>query len=419
MKTLLLLLAASMCFSQQLLLNTYDHSGYLLLNDQIVMNFNFQYSQEVPFRSYIVDWYSPPKILVDYIPLPKQDFFITAVGKTIGTTMTDIVLPESIYKKVTELFQSGAMVYITVDRYPIEIYQDHILVVEYDKQKIEEFLPHFIDYDLSKITKAGKYPLEPSSVQIDWAVAQYNGLGGAIIPIFKDQMYTVLWSVDGTELKGPCVVFPTGQHSVEAKVNANLWHFNFFVDEWRYSFEEKAVEMGSNLEERIFSISGLDIKKLTIPGTFIFLKDIDGGMEVQKVKSIDSTSPVLKLNLAELSPGIFELSTDVEDLTACTVEVLVNGERVEMTKGILSLENRTNVVVAIAKDTFENKSYAIKQIVQNTRLDKEGMISRDREVVFDIFGIPFYSPYVKWWLAKDVNAKVMASEKRYFIEAIQ
>ncbi len=419
MKTLMILLVASMCFSQQLLLNTYDNSGYLLLNDQVVMNFHFQYRQESSFRSYIIDWYSPPKILVDYIPLPKQEFFITAAGKTIGTAMTDIVLPESVYKKVVELFQTGTMVYVTVDRYPIEIYPDHITVVEYDRQKIEEFLPHFIAYDLSKITKAGKYLLEPTSVQIEWAAVQYEGFGGAIIPIFKDQIYTVLWSVDGTDLKGPCVVFPTGQHSVEAKVNANLWHFTLSVDEWRYSFEERAVEMGSNLEERILSISGLDIGKLTIPGTFVFLKQLDGGMEVQKVNSVDSTSPVLELNLTELSPGIFELSTDVEDMTACTIEVFVNGERIQLTRGVINLEKPNTVIVVTARDAFENRSYAIRQIIQNTQLERDGMISRDREVVFDIFGFSFYSPYVKWWLDKDVNAKVMTSDKRYLIEATQ
>ncbi len=415
MKIFPFLLIASLYFSQQLLLNTYDKTGYLFYDDRVQAIFNFQVSNQISFTDYIIEHYIPPKVSVEYIPLPKREFLILNCGKTIGTMMTDIVIPQSIYEKLVELFNSNVPVLVTIDRYPIEIYPDHILVLEFDSEKIKEFLPHFVNYDLSKITRPGKYPLKAPDLGVDWIVTSYPGFGGAIIPIFKNGTDKIEWTVDGINHSGICAVFSTGEHSINAQIAGKLYNFNVSVLDQRDFSIEKNFEIGDRLDENFISLSGFDCSTLTAVGKFVFLQMQAGQLKLIKATVTDSTSPLLELHISPKAPGIFELSTFVQDMTAYTVNVFLDGQKLEITKGILTLTKANHTIVAIAEDSFSNKSYVIKQI-SNTDLAKDGILVEREEVHFDVLGFNFISPYIKWWLAKDVSAEVVKDGQRYEIE---
>ncbi|WP_041081792.1 hypothetical protein [Thermotoga profunda] len=416
MKVLPFLLIACLCFSQELLMNTYDKTGYLFFNDKVEMVFTFQVNTQISLKDYIVEHYIPPKISVEYIPLPKQDFLVTSSGKTIGVVMTDVVVPDFVYEKLVELFKSGIQIQVTIDRYPIEVYSDHVVIFEFDREKIKEFLPRFVDYDLSKITKPGKYSLEPPVLDVDWVITSYPGFGGAIIPIYKSEPTSIEWVIDGAHYKDICGTFPVGEHLIGAQINGKLYNFEVSVSNQKSFRTQEIFEIGEQLNENFISLSGLDSDPLMIPGTFTFLQIQPDQIKLVKATVQDSTCPTLDIDVSQKAPGIFEFSTSVKDMTACTVQVFLDGQSLEITKGLLSLSDKDHTIVAIAQDSFENKSYAILQITSNRELSKSGIIVKQQELYINILGFSFISPYIKWWMAKDVSAKVITDGYGYTIE---
>lgn len=416
MKVFPLLLIACLCFSQELLLNTYDKTGYLFIDGRIETIFAFESDIHMTLKDYITDYYIPPSISVEYIPLPKHDFLISNQGKTIGTMGTDIVIPKSLYEKLVKLFKSGAQILVTLDRYPIEIYSDHILVLEYDSEKIKEFLPHFVNYELSRITKPGRYSLELPSLEIEWVVTSYPGFGGAIIPIFKSEFAEIQWTIDDVHRKDICVVYPVGEHFINAHIDGKSYGFETTAVSHKIFSTQETFEVGSPINGDIISVSGLHGESLTIPGTFLFLQLRPEQVRVIKATVTDSTSPVLEVNVFQKVPGIFELVTSVSDMTACTVRIFLDGEELAFTKGVLSLAGKNHTLVAIAEDTFGNKSYTIRQINDNFELNKSMVFVEQQEQRFDVHGFGFVSPYIKWWLAKDVSIRVIKNGYGYAIE---
>lgn len=416
MRILPLLLIACLCFSQELLLNTYDKTGYLFTDGRIETIFTFEADIHMTLKDYITDYYIPPSISVEYIPLPKQDFLISNRGKTIGTMGTDIVIPKSLYEKLVELFKSGAQILVTLDRYPIEIYSDHILVLEYDSEKIKEFLPHFVNYELSKITKPGRYSLELPSLEIEWVVTSYPGFGGAIIPIFKSEFAEIQWTIDDVHRKDICVVYPVGEHFINVHIDGKAYGFETTVLSHKIFSTQETFEVGSPMNGDIISLSGLHGESLTIPGTFLFLQLRPEQVRVIKATVIDSTCPVLEVNVFQKVPGIFELVTSVSDMTACTVRIFLDGKELAFTKGVLSLAGKNHTLVAIAEDTFGNKSYAIRQISDSLELSKSMVFVEQQEQRFDVQGFGFVSPYIKWWLAKDVSVRMIKNGYGYTVE---
>lgn len=416
MKILPFLLIASLFFSQELLLNTYDKTGYLFVDGKIETTFTFQVDIQTSFKDYIADRYIPPKIFVEYIPLPKQDFLITKSGKTVGTIATDVIVPKSVYERLVELFTSGISILVTVDKYPIEIYSDHILVLEYDSEKIKEFLPHFVNYELSRITKPGRYSLELPVLNLDWVVTSYPGFGGAIIPIFKTKLSEIQWTIDGINYKNICAVYPVGEHLINAQIDGKLYNFEITALDHREFKTQENFEIGDQLNENFISLSGLNCEFLAIPGNFVFLQIQPEQVKIVKAIVEDSTCPVLDLSVSQKSPGIFELITSVSDMTACVVRVFLDGKELGLTKGILSLTEKNHTIVAIAEDSFSNKSYAIRHINGNLELDKSGTFAEQQELCLDVLGFSFISPYIKWWLAKDVSARVIQNGYGYTIE---
>jgi len=410
-----LLFLACLCFSQELLLNTYDKTGYLFLNGKVEMTFAFEMKTQISFRGYVVDRYIPPRVSVEYIPLPKEDFLITDCGKTIGSKMTDIVIPDSTYQRLIEFLRSGEQIKVTVDSYPVEIYPDHILVLEFDSKKISEFLPHFVNYDLSKITKPGKYPLQTPAIVLEWAVTDYPGFGGAIIPIFKTEVSEVEWIIDDFRYKGICTVLPIGHHSVIAQVNGQSYSFELSISSQRISQVQEAFEVGDRFDKDFISLSGMNNEILTIPGRFLLLKMDDDEIKVINATVSDTVSPIINLRISQKTPGIFELFTSAQDMTACTVRVFLDGHELELAKGILSLDQGKHTIVALAQDSFENKSYVITTVDINPELSKDGIFVTQEEAHFDILGFNFISPYIKWWVAKDISTKVMMNGQRYVV----
>jgi len=79
--------------------------------------------------------------------------------------------------------------------------------------------------------------------------------------------------------------------------------------------------------------------------------------------------------------------------------VYVDGEKIELTQGILDLEEGYHVVTVFAVDAFGNSSFNARKVLRIPRLPtgKAEVVFHTSEELCDIGGFKFISPYVLSW----------------------
>ncbi|KUK22024.1 hypothetical protein [Pseudothermotoga lettingae] len=410
-------LLTTICFSQTLLLNTYDSSGYLFTDD-FKMTFKAEIPKNLKYRGVVKEFYIPPRIDVEYIPLPKTKFFITDSGLTLGTSSTDVIVPEEVFEKLIELFSSSQSISIIIDSYPIEVYADYfILLEEIDQKRLNEFLPHFVKYDPFMVSKPGKYPINVSKSQIDYVLTKYPGFGGAIIPVFTSTpMQKIDWIINGVHVDSPCAVFSTGSHTIEANFQNTHHVFEVKIDEQEWQENVRTAELGSYLPKGYISLSGFHMQKFDFPGTVTFVKIEPCKIELLKTTVLDTTPPQISNSITERGSNLFEINIKTIDKSSYDVQVYIDDQKIELTKGLISLSEGKHVLIVMARDNFGNRSYAVENIF-NKKLPPEGIIAEKNEFVTEIGGFWFSSPYLKWWIGKGNSVKVRVNGESYSIEA--
>ncbi len=404
----LLTLIGVYTFPALLLVNTFDESAYLFVSEQATpIVFKASLSSHLSFKEDIVGIYEPVEISVSYIPLPKDRFFITNSGYTIGEKGCHINIPTEILHRMLDVFGGSTRISVLVDRYPVEIFKDRVVIKDsISKDKLREFISFFIDQNLADrivriYSRPGSYDLVPTEESVDLAITFFHGIGGAVVPVFKEfpESFELEWSVNGENRKAVCAVLQIGKNTVDCLLARNPLRTEVYIEPLELVTVTKTIELGDNYSPSGYSLSGF-LFSSNFVGKTTFVSFEPTRLIVEEIFITDTTPPKLDLQISELSNGMYKLSVMVLDFSAVTVKVYIDDNQLPFTSGVISLPNDLHLITVVAEDSFSNTSFCMKTVLKNREPYTEGMIKVSSNVIIDIGGFKFYSPYVKYWVGE-------------------
>ncbi len=407
--SIVLLIVSCHCLGAQLLINTFDMSAYLFTDGER-LQFKAHCPVDMRLMDEIVDLYEPVNLTVRYIPMPDVPLLISQQGFTIATKMADIVIPEEMFVRLSEMVKSNQKVTLVVDRYPIEIYPDRIRVVEpVGKEKIEFFLSHFFE-KVPKVLGIGEHKLQKVSTY-QLVVSCFPGLGGILMAIFEDEPSDLTFIEAERQTKGLCIALPPGEHTVEIVSSSDATQLTLNLPDWTVRLESEEVELGTTREETLFFPSGLQPdERFLYPGRYVALQFHDGGLIVRDLRVKDTLPPKLTMSVRWLD-SMCQIQLDGEDFSPFETFFYVDGEKLNMQRGVLRLSSEKHILIGVARDTFENVAYTIKILERPAE-----MLVFSQEKVINVGGFRFSSPYLKWQVFDASSIEVKVNERTFRIE---
>lgn len=407
--SLIFLILSCQCLAAKLLINTFDMTAYLF-TETGREQFTARCPADMKLIDVIVDLYEPVNLIVNYIPMPDVPLLISNQGFTVGTKLADIVVPEEMFLKLSEMVRSGEKVELLVDRYPIEIYPDRIKVVEpVSKEKIEFFLSHFFE-KVPRVSGIGEYSLQRTdSYQL--AVSCFPGLGGVVMAIFQDEPFELTFTGNDKQTTGLCLALPPGQHTLEIVSLNDATRLTLNFPEWEIRFESNDVELGTVCEETFLFPSGLQSdERFLYPGRCVALHFSDKQLVVHDLHVKDTMPPKLTMNVRWLD-SMCQIQMDAEDFSAFENFLYVDGQKMNMQRGVLTLSSKRHLLIGVAEDVFGNVAYAVRIL---ERLTEMAVFSQEK--VVNIGGFRFFSPYLRWQLFDAPSFEVKVNERTLQIE---
>jgi len=403
------LILSCQCLAAQLLINTFDMSAYLFMDGER-LQFKAQCPEDMKLTDEIVDLYEPINLTVNYIPMPDVPLLISQQGFTVGTKMADIVVPEEMFIKLSHMVESGKKVELLVDRYPIEIYPDRIKVVEpVSKEKIEFFLSHFFE-KVPRVPGIGEHSLHWTS-DYQLVVSYFPGLGGVVMAIFEDEPFELTFAENDNQTKGLCTALAPGQHTLEIVSLNDATRLTLNFPEWEIRFESDEIELGTVCEDSFLFPSGLQPgERFLYPGRYVALHFSDEQLVVRDFRVKDTMPPKLTMNVRWLD-SMCQIQMDVEDFSVFENFLYVDGEKIDMQRGVLTLSSGKHTLIGVAADVFGNVAYAVRIL---ERLTEMAVFSQEK--VVNIGGFRFFSPYLRWQLFEAPSFEVKVNERTLQIE---
>ncbi len=407
--SIVLLIVSCHCLGAQLLINTFDMSAYLFTDGER-LQFKAQCPVDMRLMDEIVDLYEPVNLTVSYIPMPDVPLLISQQGFTVATKMADIVIPEEMFVRLSEMVKSNQKITLVVDRYPIEIYPDRIRVVEpVGREKIEFFLSHFFE-KVPRVPGIGEHSLRWTS-NYQLVVSYFPGLGGVLMVIFENEPFDLTFIEAGRQTRGLCIALPAGEHTVEIVSSSDATQLTLNLPDWTVRFETGEVELGTIREEALFFPSGLQPdERFLYPGRYVVLQFHDEGLVVRDLRVKDTLPPNLTMSVRWLD-SMCQIQLDGEDFSPFETFFYVDGEKLSMHRGVLRLSSEKHILIGVARDTFENVAYTIKILERPAE-----MIVFSQEKVINIGGFRFSSPYLKWQVFDASSIEVKVNERTFQIE---
>lgn len=405
MKTILtLLIVSSFCFATQLLINTFDMTGYLF-EDGAHVKFKVHCPSDLSLTDRLIDLYEPVELTVGYINMPDIPLLISEKGFTVSAKMGTIVVPEEVFTKLFQTVKSGQTVDLIVDRYPIEIYTDKIKVIEStSSKKIEFFLSRFIER-FPKIEGPGEYSLEEKPVSYQLFICSFPGLGGAIMAIFDGKPHELTFKIGEIEVKGFSMNLPPGDYTVKISLLNEVTEVSLNFPDRPVRFQTSQIELGDNCEKSLYFPSGLQgSNRFSYPGRYIGL-EFSNELIVHEFSVRDTTPPKLTMDLKRID-SMCLIQLQVEDLSPFETFLYVDGEKFYFERGVLTLSSSRHVLIGMAQDVFQNVSYVV-QVLEKP----EDTLVFPEEKVIDIGGFKFFSPYLRWQSFEATKIEVKINEK--------
>jgi len=409
--SVLLLLLSGFTFATEVLINMYDMTGYVFDEDsQLITSFKAE-CNAARISSTVSNVYRPLHLMVDYFPLPTSTLLILEEGQTLGASEGDICVGEKAFKLLYQKYCfEKKPITVNVDFYPIEIYSDRIIVrEEITREKFQYFVQHFLpDSGVWYPIAPGVYPIKSSCLKPEFALYTFPGIGGGVIPIFHNEPCSLKWNIDGVETTRSAVFFGPGEHQIDAiyDLSSNSqWKqgFRVFVPYQRISFSSTEVNLGQVFSSNYgdyFSLDGIETHRIfSIPCKTTLVMVNPPEVSVVKIAVQDNMRPVINIQCPQKTSSLLPISIKVEDASAAELQVYVDGERIELTQGILDLEEGYHVVIAFAVDAFGNSSFNARKVLKIPKLPtgETEVVFHTSEKLCDVGGFKFISPYVLSW----------------------
>ncbi|MBO8161973.1 MAG: hypothetical protein H0Z24_10130 [Thermosipho sp. (in: Bacteria)] len=391
---LILLTFETILFGINIFINIYDNS--LIINKDI---FPIE-GKPIPFRGSI-------KFYFKGINLPNADIpsnlLVLEDGQTIGVNGT-IKVPNEVFLKLLDMYQANLIDHVIIDYYPIEIYQDKIIVKDYtERKKVKEYLDIFLDtYEIPNVNILyGEYDITPEPPKIKLTTFIFPDYGYYNVRIedrskvsVKTYVNGIISASYGTLEPGTYTFFISAidELGLESTLTKNL-----FVPKSEINFKSEFYELGSLTKFGILNFVGnrnfyeLSTKISTI--TNVIVKD--------------TTKPTINVTYENLFNGYYSINVKVKDNSSVNLKMILNNREIE--SGIINLDKEDNTLIVYAEDGFSNISVFFKKFKIN-KLVKPGLNFFDRKKWINIGGIMIQSPYIFTWINSEKKRWINGNE---------
>ncbi|MDK2899965.1 MAG: hypothetical protein PWQ45_476 [Thermosipho sp. (in: thermotogales)] len=390
----------STLFSITIYFNTFDNS--LIINQKV-----YKFSGEaLPFKGKIITYFKSPSIEIGNVDIPN-DLLVLEDGQTIGQNGT-IIVSKDVFDKIVELYTNNDIEKVIIDRFPVEIYDDKIIVKELiSRDKLISYLKIFknnfeitnLDYYL------GTYDITPDYPKIEITTFSFPNIGYYNVKIIdKSAVYTKVY-VNGKDSKKSGTL-TSGTYKIFVKCMDELGYESSkttFLDipKSKINFQKIEVEFGKETE----------FGKINYIGTRNFYEITPLTSTITTITSKDTTSPTINVSIKKLFNDYYSIKVLSNDLNKTKNVILLNNNPIN--NGVVKLEKGKNLLIVMSKDTFDN--YNLKHVsIYNYQTLDSTLTFLDEKRWINIGGVLIKSPYIISWVNPNIERRIY-EDKRYII----
>jgi hypothetical protein len=306
------------------------------------------------------------------------------------------------------LYTNNDIEKVIIDRFPVEIYDDKIIVKELiSRDKLISYLKIFknnfeitnLDYYL------GTYDITPDYPKIEITTFSFPNIGYYNVKINdKSAVYTKVY-VNGKDSKKSGTL-TSGTYKIFVKCMDELGYESSkttFLDipKSKINFQKIEVEFGKETE----------FGKINYIGTRNFYEITPLTSTITTITSKDTTSPTINVSIKKLFDDYYSIKVLSNDLNKTKNIILLNNNPIN--NGVVKLEKGKNLLIVMSKDTFDN--YNLKHVsIYNYQTLDSTLTFLDEKRWINIGGVLIKSPYIISWVNPNIERRIY-EDKRYII----
>ncbi len=382
MRALLLFffLLPSLLFSALIVLNLYNHEGYLISKGEFD-EFSFVGSCDSFFNVFSFIYIPPDEDINRLLSFPAEPVAVFDTGLTVSSTgIADTIIPDRIFETLKEgrvkkvfcidipaKFESSRKIKILEDTTLLSVGSVVGAILK------ESGIPYEVNPSHRKLKKGQILDLTPKPPVVRLNYIKLDGLGSFVFADITDSStVTIQWQVDGKIMDYPeSFLLEPGTHTVLLKVKDVYGEtaqssLVVFSEPFEIFNEKFTVEIGYPAEEKIKRIFPKEL--LSKPGIYEYKDYKPYGFYMYTLVATDTILPKMSFTIND---GI--VTVNATDVNGVTVNVFING--------ILTrkLHSGINDVVILVCDGFGNtviKAFSVPSEPEIFRFTKRFFLGR-------------------------------------------
>ncbi len=348
----LLFLLSTFAFASPLLLNTYDHTGYLL-SDEFT---SFKFKGECPTGvGTAVEIYSPPDEKVNvYGNFPEDEMIFLSNGISLGSSNTNLVVPKWVLEEA-----SGSEILCCA--IPVKFLSPDVIKILQPVKSWE--LGSKLSRIMKMVKKSWELPdkdkfgpgdvlsLAPKAPTIRFEMGKSDGVGSVIFPEIQDfSKFEYNWVVDGESVDASVLILPPGDHDVTLNATDSLGIGSSLSFEVKITPFQKVVE---HLECEIGVDNCYALTGSKIPGIYTLRSVKTYGDFTFVINATETSFPKIQLIIQGLT-----VHASATDPSGVETFVFVNGKSSDR------LVYSKNTVEVVAVDPYGNGTLESTEVVE-------------------------------------------------------
>ncbi len=336
-----------------ILLNDYNDIGYIFSSEFL----SFKFEGRCPVGdSTPVSFYLPPSEIADvYGDFPRESFAFMSNGITIGSTDTSVVVPDWVFKLLSE-----SEVYCYDD--PIDFLSPSVIkvlknmknweigsVVSEVMNRIGEYweLPDVLNFKSGEVVS-----LVPRNPKVNAEYSESPGVGAVVLPEIRDfSRYRYSWIVNGSTVESSILVLPPGDYKITLVATDSIGFdssksLDVRVTPFQIVKKHLRCEIGI---DNCKTLTGS-----TNPGVYVLKSLKTYGLFTFIVDATETSFPKVQISLEG-----DRVQANAEDPSGAEVFVFVNGRIGDR------LINGKNFVEVVAVDPYGNATLDSTEVIKS------------------------------------------------------
>ena len=349
----LLIFLSTTLMASLILLNDYNDTGYIISSEFL----SFKFEGRCPVGdSTPVSFYIPPSEIADvYGDFPKKPFAFMSNGITIGSTDTNVVVPDWVFGLL-----SKSEVYCYDD--PLDFLSPSVVKVLKDMKDwelggvISEIMNRIGEYwelpDKLNFKSGDVVSLAPRSPKVGLKYAESPGVGLVVFPRIRDfSRYTYSWTVNGSTVESSILVLPPGDYKITLTATDSIG----FDSSKSLKIDVTPFQI---VERKLRCEIGIDDCKIltgsTNPGIYVLKTLKTYGVFTFVVDATETSFPKIRVSFKDNL-----VRASAEDPSGAEVFIFVNGKIGDR------LINGKSLVEIVAVDPYGNATLDSTEVIRS------------------------------------------------------